>query len=147
VAGAAAEIPVGPGLNLLDHPVALLERVRIREVIRWGDDLLVGFDGTRGAWLGSTGMRPPAKTIVFADPQHPVRGHLLILHGAHDRRALRLLDAWRDETDSLVVVLSSDGTFALAETATREALLGESTIVSSREPPGSQASASAQSPP
>ncbi len=118
------ELPVGPDLHLLDNPAALLEGVRLREVVRWRDDLLVGFHGGRGSWTDSDHVPIAADAPIRADGES-TDGQIRIVRGARDRRTRRLLRDWARDARTLVAVLSRDGIFALIDVERREAVLGE----------------------
>jgi hypothetical protein len=117
-----AKVPVGPPLDLLADPIALLEGVQLREVVRWDDELLVGFDGTQGSWIEPDHVSQLHETPK-SESRRIARGQIRFPRGAHDRRTRRLLKQWQNRM--LVAVVARDGTLALIDLETREALLGE----------------------
>ncbi len=117
-----AEVPVGPARDLLSDPVALLEGVQLREVVRWDDELLVGFEGTQWSWIDPDHVSQRDETPML-EHLRTAHGQIRFPRGAHDRRTRRLLKQWRSR--ALVAVVARDGTLALVDLETRQALLGE----------------------
>ena len=117
-----AEVPVGPAVDLLADPVALLEGVRLREVVRWDDELLVGFEGTQGSWIDPDHVSRRDATPT-SDNVRTRTARFVFPEARTDRRTRRLLKRWQSR--SLVAVVARDGTLALIDLETRQALLGE----------------------
>jgi hypothetical protein len=117
-----AEVPVGPAFDLLADPVALLKGVQLREVVRWDDELLVGFDGTQGSWIDPDHVSQRDETPT-SENLRTTHGQIRFPRGAHDRRTRRLLKRWQRR--ALVAVVARDGTVALVDLETRQVLLGE----------------------
>jgi hypothetical protein len=124
VSGAASNLRVGPRLPLLDDPLALLHDVRLREIVRWHDDFLVGFDRAHGSWTSPDHVPHAAGTPILHDLTD-AEGQLCLAGGAREPRTRRLLREWQASELELVAVLARDGTFALVDTASQEALLCE----------------------
>jgi hypothetical protein len=121
LAPAASEVPVGPGFELLVDPLCALRDVRLREVVSWGEDLLVGFTGGHGTWLQPDSFARRRLDVV--GDQVDVAGELCFRHGAGDARTRRSLELWRDDGRALVAVINDRiGVGALVDESSSEAL-------------------------
>jgi hypothetical protein len=105
LAPAASEVPVGRGFELLVDPLCALRDVRLREVVSWRDDLLVGFTGGNGTWLRRDSFAT-GRLEVIDDDQVDLAGELCFPHGARDARMRRSLEMWRNDGRALVAVIN-----------------------------------------
>jgi hypothetical protein len=121
LAPAASEVPVGRGFELLVDPLCALRDVRLREVVSWRDDLLVGFTGGNGTWLQRDSFARGQFEVV--DDQVEVAGELCFPRGARDARMRRSLELWRDDGRVLVAVINDRvGLGGLVDESSSEAL-------------------------
>jgi len=121
LAPAASAVPVGPGFELLVDPLCALRDVRLREVVSWGEDLLVGFTGGNGTWLKRDSFAHRRLEVV--KNQVNVAGELCFRHAARDARLRRSLELWRDDGRALVAVINDRiGVGALVDESSSEAL-------------------------
>jgi hypothetical protein len=121
LAPAASEVPVGRGLELLVNPLCALHDVRLREVVSWRDDLLVGFTGGNGTWLRRDSFACGRLEVI--DDQVEVAGELCFPRGARDARTRRSLELWRDDGRVLVAVINDRvGLGGLGDESSSEAL-------------------------
>ena len=122
VAHLASEMPIGPGLRLLDDPWARLDGARVTETVIFGADVLVGFDERGGSWLERDVTTSRMIGLRDVDGQS---GQVRLDGAARDPRARRHLNEWRSLGSPITVVLTRDGQFALLDVASRQAVLGE----------------------
>jgi hypothetical protein len=121
LAPAASEVPVGRGFELLVDPLCVLHDVRLREVVTWGEDLLVGFTGGNGTWLRRDSFARGRLEVV--DDQVDLSGELCFRHAARDTRTCRSLERWRDDGRVLVAVINDRiGLGAFVDESSSEAL-------------------------
>jgi hypothetical protein len=117
----ASEVPVGRGFELLVDPLCALHDVRLREVVSWGEDLLVGFTGGHGTWLMRDSFAH--RRLEVAGHQVDVEGQLCFRNAARDKRTRRSLELWRDDGRVLVAVINDRiGVGALVDESSSEAL-------------------------